>query len=485
MENQERQFSPRVIIAGVFIIALLPFLTIEVFRPQLYGVMGPAAYLVYHNLVEMLSVVACLSIFGVGWFTFEQSNDRHALFLSGSFLAIGITDFMHMLSYTGMPAFVTPNSPNKSMQIWIAVRFFTASAFLVSAYINAARSWRWLTKPFLLTIALVFPLLVFTGVTFLPSSLPLTFINGEGLTQFKKNAEYVIAAVLILAAWAYWKRMIRSGDRTLILLIAAFVLSVFKELVFAIYQSEYDSFNVLGHVYKSAAFLLIYWQIFTTSVKVPYGKMREARQALTEDVAIRQRMEESLKEQYSTLHGILDSTNAPIFSVDRWYRYTSFNQAHAEVMRAIYGTQIKLGQSLLDSMTVQEDREKAKKNIDRALTGEQHVESAYSGEEVRSRRYFEVSHNPIQASEHSVIGVAVISLDTTERKQADEEMKRHMQELERFNRVIVDRELRMIELKKEINELAGRLGRPAPYQLDFLEQTSHPELQKEDRHEQK
>ena len=38
--------------------------------------------------------------------------------------------------------------------------------------------------------------------------------------------------------------------------------------------------------------------------------------------------------------------------------------------------------------------------------------------------------------------------------------------VERFNRAAVGRELRMIELKKEINELCARLGQPARYQGD-------------------
>ena len=53
--------------------------------------------------------------------------------LAAAFLAIGLMDFMHTLGYSGMPAFITPNSANKSTQYWIAVRLFSASAFLASA----------------------------------------------------------------------------------------------------------------------------------------------------------------------------------------------------------------------------------------------------------------------------------------------------------------------------------------------------------------
>jgi two-component system, chemotaxis family, CheB/CheR fusion protein len=64
--------------------------------------------------------------------------------------------------------------------------------------------------------------------------------------------------------------------------------------------------------------------------------------------------------------------------------------------------------------------------------------------------------------------------DITERKhkeaalqQAHAELQSHADELGRFNRVAVERELRMIELKKQINELYQRNGEPAPYLLEF------------------
>jgi two-component system CheB/CheR fusion protein len=57
--------------------------------------------------------------------------------------------------------------------------------------------------------------------------------------------------------------------------------------------------------------------------------------------------------------------------------------------------------------------------------------------------------------------------DITERKRAEEQVRMHLEELTRFNRVAIGRELRMIELKREINGLYQRHGEAARYPLEF------------------
>lgn len=50
-------------------------------------------------------------------------------------------------------------------------------------------------------------------------------------------------------------------------------------------------------------------------------------------------------------------------------------------------------------------------------------------------------------------GIFIISSDITLRKRGDEEIKKRNDEMERLNKLMIDRELRMIELKKRIIEL--------------------------------
>jgi len=60
------------------------------------------------------------------------------------------------------------------------------------------------------------------------------------------------------------------------------------------------------------------------------------------------------------------------------------------------------------------------------------------------------------------VGILGIFWDITERKKMEEERKDRVIELEQYKELTVDRELKMIELKKEINKITEELGKPAP-----------------------
>jgi PAS domain S-box-containing protein len=123
-------------------------------------------------------------------------------------------------------------------------------------------------------------------------------------------------------------------------------------------------------------------------------------------------------DEASALQGLLAtllaSNSDPVFSVDTGYRYTSFNSAHAAAMKSLYGVKIEIGQCILEQMSVQVDRQIAKSNLDRALSGEHLQEEAHAGESERIRRHFTVGHFPIRGSDGKVRGVLVTARDTTD-----------------------------------------------------------------------
>jgi len=135
------------------------------------------------------------------------------------------------------------------------------------------------------------------------------------------------------------------------------------------------------------------------------------------------------QERRATLNAVLESTDFPIFAVDRAFCYTGFNRAHANVMKALYGVDIQLGARLAECQTVAQDWEITKKNLERALQGETVWESALSGDEVKSRRYFEVTHNPVRTDTGDIVGVSVFARDVTQRKRMELEREQLEQQL--------------------------------------------------------
>jgi hypothetical protein len=61
-----------------------------------------------------------------------------------------------------------------------------------------------------------------------------------------------------------------------------------------------------------------------------------------------------------------------------------------------------------------------------------------------------------------------LQAEVAERRHAEEQLAEHARELEQFNRMAVGRELRMTELKQEVNELAAVLGLPQRYNMAQL-----------------
>ena len=78
-------------------------------------------------------------------------------------------------------------------------------------------------------------------------------------------------------------------------------------------------------------------------------------------------------------------------------------------------------------------------------------------------QYFEVRIAPVKDRDARVIGLVSSSHNITKRKQAEKELSKKMNQMEIFNRIAVDRELRMVELKKEINELLKKSGQEKKY----------------------
>jgi PAS domain S-box-containing protein len=240
---------------------------------------APGDYLPMHTLLELLSIVVSCMVFGLAWSLRWQANNSHRMLLGAGLLAVALIDVAHMLSYTGMPDFFTPSSPEKAINFWLAARYIAAVILLLVA-LRPPSHW----SPLRCNSVVVGSLLLSALIWWIELSemdwLPRTFIAGQGLTPFKIGAEYVLAALYATSALVLYRTGLRSADENLkALAMASWILGL-AELFFTLYGDVTDIFNLLGHVYKAIAYLIIYRALFVGGVQHPYNALNRERTQL-------------------------------------------------------------------------------------------------------------------------------------------------------------------------------------------------------------
>lgn len=131
---------------------------------------------------------------------------------------------------------------------------------------------------------------------------------------------------------------------------------------------------------------------------------------------------QSPQDSYAILKGIIESPkNVVIFALDPHYKYLAFNRNHRQTMKRIWGVEITMGDCMLDFIRNPDDRLKAKKNFDRALSGESFIIEEEYGDSLLERRYYEDIYNPVKDENGKILGLTLILTDITARKKAEAE----------------------------------------------------------------
>ncbi len=106
-----------------------------------------------------------------------------------------------------------------------------------------------------------------------------------------------------------------------------------------------------------------------------------------------------------------------VLAIDKNYNYLSFNIFHKNIMLKAYGVEVRQGYNILDCISNNEDRIKAKSNYEKALNGISHITIEEFG--ALDRQYYETRYNPILNTKNEIIGASAFSSNVSDRKQIE------------------------------------------------------------------
>lgn len=268
---------------GLLVFTLL-FAFIWLFPPNyLYFLKGLSSYLPLHVLMETFSIIVAAIIFAVGWEAYIKEKTGNLVIIATVFLAVVFIDFAHMLSFAGMPAFVTPANPEKAIFFWLCGRFFVAFGML---YI-AVNAWKPLKSYAMHYIVLALSLLATAIIYWIglwhQDILPHTFIPGHGLTPLKIYLEWSVVAILVVAAvFMMKKKLEKKQEYDAQNILMAIYLMILSEIFFMLYADVADLYNFMGHVYKVIAYYYLYRAIFAENIQKPYRELEEVNITLSD-----------------------------------------------------------------------------------------------------------------------------------------------------------------------------------------------------------
>jgi len=400
-------------------------------------------YLLFHALAEIFSIVVAFCIFMLAWNSRDLARNSYLLFIGIAYLFVGGLDLIHTLAYKGMGVFPGYGA-DLSTQLWIAARYVESISLIIAAFLVGRK-----LKTIFAFIGYTIITAVLLSSIFYWNVFPVCYIEGDGLTAFKKVSEYIISFILIASIVALLQKRHKFEKSVLHLLIASIVVTIASELTFTLYTDVYGLWNLIGHYLKIVSFYLIYKAIVETSLKKPYALLfRELKQS--EDVlriakdSLEHEVDEStakLQEAELSYRTVADFTHDWEYweSPEGTFRYIS---PSCERVTGYKPEEFLENPQILQKLILPEDKVRWDEHRQEALNNKGLHEVQFR---IRKRdgeiRWIEHACQPVTDEKGEFLGYRASNRDITRRKQTEDEANRLREEYLHIARVAAIGEL--------------------------------------------
>lgn len=273
IEDSVRSHSDKtrtIVIAICAIAALALIVTLQLPPFQLFEAQDPRV-LGVHLLFELFAVVIAVQVAVVSLYSLDR-REKYSNLLVFGFSLVAILDLAHALDYEGMPGLIAESSTPKAIFFWLMGRTVEATTVALIACNVVPRGARWV---WLLAAGSAGVLILWFGAYHV-DMFPATFQSGSGVTPFKSGYEYALAALNLGIAALLWRQASQSNSARRFLFSGSCAVMAMGGIVLADYRTPADFANIFGHVFKLAAYALVYRAAFVLAINEPHRLLQES-----------------------------------------------------------------------------------------------------------------------------------------------------------------------------------------------------------------
>ncbi len=376
------------------------------------------SYLLIHAQAEIFTIAVAVAMFFLLWNRREQIDNGYLVFIGIAYLFVAGVDLAHTLAYRGMGVFAGYDA-NPATQLWIAARYMQSISLLIAPFVMSNKLS---PKLILASYSVAFGLLL-TSILVL-GWFPVCYIEGSGLTPFKKASEYIISLILLAAVVLLWRKRREFEPDVLRRLTWSLLATIGSEIAFTFYVSVYDFSNLMGHMLKIVAFYLVYRAIIETGLVRPYDlifrRLKLSEATLQELNRKLEQQIEALTRSEQRVRAILSNAPLILYATDQ-HGAIEFEDGKGLVALGSKPSE-HFGQSLFELYA---DQPQIGEHLRRVLAGESHRAMAdYHG------LVFEAFYTPLLDSQERVAGALIVWFDISERQRAAEEREELIHDLQ-------------------------------------------------------